>query len=208
MRNLAVRFGAILALVTLLAACSQQTSASSTAAPAPAPEPQRAQQQFFDAITSRCGESFAGEMVFTDAADADMAGQPTVMHMSTCSAHEIRIPFHVGDDRSRTWVLTRTEQGLRLKHDHRREDGSSDLITQHGGDTATQGSAMQQEFPVDTESITLFTENDMQVSTTSIWAVEINAHRFADGLRREGRLFRVEFDLTQPIKTPPPAWGA
>ena len=130
------------------------------------------------------------------------------MHISTCSANEIRIPFNVGENRSRTWVLTRTEQRLRLKHDHRLEDGSEDAITQYGGDTATDGSATRQEFPVDAQSIALFTANNMQVSNTNVWTVEIDAARFAYELRREGRLFRVEFDLTQPIATPPPAWGA
>ncbi|MFZ2236097.1 MAG: hypothetical protein WAV67_06950, partial [Dokdonella sp.] len=99
-------------------------------------------------------------------------------------------------------------RGLRLKHDHRHADGNEDAITQYGGDTATDGTATRQEFPVDAESIALFTANDMQVSNTNIWAVEIDDARFAYELRRKGRLFRVEFDLTQAILTPPAAWGA
>jgi hypothetical protein len=57
------------------------------------------------------------------------------MHVRTCSENALRIPFHVGDDHSRTWVITRTENGLRLKHDHRHEDGSEDAVTQYGGDS-------------------------------------------------------------------------
>lgn len=208
MKTQTVRFGAMLALVTFLAACSQQTSSPSTAVPTTALKQQSVQQQFFDALASLCGEAFAGKLVSTDAADADMANAAMIMYISTCSANEIRIPFHVGDNRSRTWVLTRTGQGLRLKHDHRHEDGSEDAITQYGGDTASEGTSTRQEFPVDAESIALFTANGMQVSNTNIWAVEINAERFAYELRREGRWFRVEFDLTQPIAMPPPAWGA
>ena len=197
---------ATFALATLLAACSQQMSSSS---PSTAARKQAsAQQQFFDAIASHCGEAFAGKLVTTDAADADMANVPMVMHISTCTANEIRIPFHVGDNRSRTWVLTRTRRGLRLKHDHRHEDGVEDAITQYGGDTVTEGSPTRQQFPVDDESIALFTANNMQVSNTNIWAVEINAERFAYELRRAERWFRVEFDLTHPIARPPVAWGA
>ena len=203
-----VRIGALLALVTLLAACSPPADSPPTNMPAPALEQESAQSRFFDAIARRCGDSFAGKLVSTDAADADMASESMVMHVSTCTATEIRIPFHVGDNRSRTWVLSRTDNGLRLKHDHRHEDGSEDAITQYGGDTATDGSSTRQEFPVDASSISLFTENDMQVSTTNIWAMEIDAERFAYELRREGRLFRVEFDLTHPIPTPAPAWGS
>ena len=57
----------------------------------------------------------------------------------SCDLAEIRIPFHVGEDRSRTWVMTPTSVGLRLKHDHRHEDGSEDEVTQYGGDTRGTG---------------------------------------------------------------------
>src|SRR3712207_8407608 len=49
----------------------------------------------------------------------DFAGKRLVMHVRDCSPNEVRIPFHVGEDRSRTWIVTRTAAGLRLKHDHR-----------------------------------------------------------------------------------------
>lgn len=207
MKLLSVRIGAMLALVTVLAACSKPASSPATTTPTTALTQESVQQQFFDTFASLCGEAFAGKLVSEDAADADLANQAMVMHISNCSANEIRIPFHVGDNRSRTWVLTRTEHGLRLKHDHRHEDGSEDAITQYGGDTISEGSATRQEFPVDAESIALFTDNDMLVSTTNVWTVEIDAKHFAYELRREGRLFRVEFDLTHPIAAPPPAWG-
>jgi hypothetical protein len=42
-----------------------------------------------------------------------------------------------------------------------------------------------------------------------VWTVEITATHFVYQLRREGtdRRFRVEFDLTRPIATPPAPWG-
>lgn len=201
-------FAVALALIAIAAACSQQAAPPPATASTTTMPQQSAQQHFFDAIAERCGEAYAGKLVSTDAADADMANEPMVMHISACSDNEILIPFHVGDNRSRTWVLTRTDHGLRLKHDHRHKDGSKDAITQYGGDAAADGSATRQEFPVDAESIALFTANNMQVSTSNVWAVEIEPTRFTYELRREGRWFRVEFDLTQAIAIPPPAWGA
>jgi hypothetical protein len=53
----------------------------------------------------------------------------------------------------------------------------------------------------------LFTERGVQVSTTHVWAVEIDVERFACELRREGRWFRVEFDPTRPVAAPPQAWS-
>ena len=81
-----------------------------------------------------CGQAFEGRVVEGSAAtDAMFKDQRLVMHVRACGENEIRIPFHVGANRSRTWVITRTPTGLRLKHDHRHEDGSADKVTQYGG---------------------------------------------------------------------------
>ncbi|MBA3835117.1 MAG: lipoprotein [Pseudomonadota bacterium] len=168
------------------------------------------QSRFMARLSSLCGQAFAGRLVTSDPADADMAGKPLVMHVASCSADEVRIPFHVGDDRSRTWVITRTASGLRLKHDHRHEDGSSDAVTMYGGDTAAPGTATRQEFPVDQESIALFRANNLPRSVTNVWAVETTPSTFAYELRRaapDNRYFRVEFDLTRPVAPPPLPWG-
>jgi hypothetical protein len=129
------------------------------------------------------------------------------MHVRTCQAGEIRIPFHVGGDRSRTWVLTRTETGgIRLKHDHRHEDGTEDAVTQYGGDTEGPGEPGKQEFRADSLTATL-----IPAAVTNVWTMEIIPGRiFAYALRREGtdRRFRIEFDLTRAIPLPPAPWGS
>mgnify|MGYP002652099858 CR=1 FL=1 len=76
-----------------------------------------------------------GRVLGEDPRDADWRSETLVMHIRECSETEIRIPIHVGENRSRTWVATRQGEGLRLKHDHRHEDGSEDVLTQYGGDT-------------------------------------------------------------------------
>ncbi|MCR5870306.1 MULTISPECIES: hypothetical protein [unclassified Sphingomonas] len=169
--------------------------------------PPNPQDGFMRAIAAHCGKAYAGRVVTTDAADASFASQPLVMHVASCESDRVRIPFHVGEDRSRTWVLTRTADGVRLKHDHRHKDGSSDVLTMYGGDTATPGTAERQDFPVDADSIALFRANDRAVSVTNVWAMEVTPTRFAYELRRPGRHFRVEFDLTRPVAPPPMPWG-
>ncbi|MGQ0800294.1 MAG: hypothetical protein ACT4NL_09310 [Pseudomarimonas sp.] len=167
--------------------------------------------QFMGAIARHCWRSFAGKVVVNTPADPKdpFTGKPLVIHVRECSEREIRIPLHVGDDHSRTWVLTRTEAGIRLKHDHRHEDGSSDVLTMYGGDSSAKGSASRQEFPVDVESIALFEREDRKVSTTNVWAIEIDPHqKLVYELKRPGREFRVEFDLTKTVPTPPDPWGA
>ena len=165
---------------------------------------------FFEKLRALCGKAYEGRIVSAPvASDAAFAGKRLVMHVRDCSADAIRIQFHVGEDRSRTWVITRTPTGLRLKHDHRHEDGSEDVLTQYGGDIIDPGSAERQEFPVDQFSKDLFNRQNAAVSTANVWAVEVHPGRtFAYELRREGRHFRVEFDLTRPVAAPPPPWGS
>jgi hypothetical protein len=168
-----------------------------------------AQNQFFANLAALCGQAYEGRVVTTDAADAPFEGQRLVMHVRQCGAEEIRAPFHVGENSSRTWVITRTDAGLRLKHDHRHEDGSEDTLTQYGGDTIGEGSAERVEFPADEFSKQLFRENNIPVSVDNVWAMELQPGRmFAYELRRPNRHFRVEFDLTRPVPAPPPPWGA
>ncbi|HEX8625948.1 MAG TPA: hypothetical protein VF782_12860 [Allosphingosinicella sp.] len=160
--------------------------------------------RFFASLASLCGKAFEGRIASPPAeADSAFAGKSLVMHVRGCTRHEIRIPFHVGEDRSRTWVVTRTAAGLRLKHDHRHADGSEDKLTQYGGDTTGEGTALRQEFPADAFSKALFMRENIPVSTANVWAIEVERGKaFAYELRRPGRFFRVEFDLTRPVAPP------
>jgi hypothetical protein len=196
------RFTAIAAMF-LLSSCA-----------ATSPAPASPHDAFLAAIQQHCGKAYAGRLVTDDDADADMRGKPMVMHVRGCTADRAEIPFHIaqigpdnGWDRSRTWIITRTASGLRLKHDHRHADGSKDALTLYGGDTAGPGTAAFQAFPVDGESIALFRSEGRIASITNIWAITIDERRFAYELRRANRHFRVEFDLTRPIAAPPAPWG-
>jgi len=171
------------------------------------PAPQR---DFFASLSSLCGKAFEGRITSPPAAaDDSFAGKALVMHVRECSAETIRVPFHVADDHSRTWVITRTATGLRLKHDHRHKDGSEDKVTQYGGDSATPVAATRQEFPADAFTKALLIREGNVAGAANIWAVEVDPGRtFAYELRRPGRFFRVEFDLTKPVAAPPPPWGS
>ena len=167
--------------------------------------------QWFDRLSQHCGRAYEGRLVSNDPADSAFAGQRLAMHVGQCGVGEIRIPFQVGSDRSRTWVISRTPAGIRLKHDHRHQDGSSDSLSMYGGDSRGPGTSVRQEFPADAESIALFTAQDRRVSNANVWAVEVGDHVFAYELRRPpgpaARFFRIEFDLGRPVAPPPPPWG-
>jgi len=187
-----------------LVSCRKTTSHLPVTADSPA-------DAFFSTFKQYEGQAFEGRVVANHPplADDPFAGQTLIMHVRECLEDELRIPFHVGENRSRTWIITKTGAGLRLKHDHRLEDGSDDPVTQYGGDTAGPGTATRQEFPVDAESIDLFQREGLEGSVTNVWAMEIEPGKrfFYELSRPDGRLFRVEFDLTKPVPPPPSPWG-
>ena len=172
----------------LLAALLLGGCATATAPPGP-------QEQFMERLLGLCGRTLEGRIVSPAVpADADFAGKRLVMHVRDCSPTEFRIPFHVGEDHSRTWIVTRTSTGLQLKHEHRHEDGTEDKLSQYGGETVQPGTARRQEFPADQSSKDLFTRENLPQSLTNVWAMEVEPPGyFAYELRRPNRFFRVEF---------------
>jgi hypothetical protein len=162
--------------------------------------------EFWNRVQALCGKAYAGEVIEAPANDTTFAGKRLVMHVRTCGADAIRIPFHVGEDRSRTWVITRPAGTLRLKHDHRHADGSEDKVTQYGGDARAGSTAARVEFGADAHTVSLLPE-----AKTNVWTIELVPGRtFVYALRREGtdRRFRIEFDLTREVPAPPAPWGS
>jgi hypothetical protein len=160
---------------------------------------------FFGAIGALCGHAFAGTLREDTPATpgAPFAG-PLAIEVTDCDEDSVRIPFHVGADRTRTWELTRTAHGLRLKHHHVHADGSPDVLTLYGGESVGPGSATRQEFPADAESIALFRREGRDASTRNTWALELVPGQTLayEMTRPDGRRFEVVFDLTRPLPAP------
>jgi hypothetical protein len=169
-------------------------SASAFAVPQVAAQPA---DQFFAQLSTLCGKSFNGKLAAGDDSDASFATAKMQAHVRTCTDREIQISFDVGEDRSRTWIITPIDSGLRLKHRHMLKDGTEDPVSQYGGDTTEQGTATRQEFAY---SQAMFTKEGRTVSNTNVWAFEIDpGHTLTYELARPNRLFRVAFDLANPV---------
>ncbi|MEW6981701.1 hypothetical protein AAD001_03495 [Colwelliaceae bacterium 6471] len=165
------------------------------------------QDQFWQTISNLCGKAFLGKVtVDNDPSDA-FNNKKLVMHVRRCSNKTIEIPFHVGENASRTWILTKTGSGISLKHDHRKKDGSNDESTMYGGHTIDQGWAQAQAFPADQYSKELFVQQGIPQSIGNTWHMYIYPEKFTYRLTRQGREFRVDFDLTAPITAPTAPWG-
>jgi hypothetical protein len=183
---------------SLVAACNagsqsaERTEGAETAAAS-------AQEQFLATLASHCGEAFAGRITERPSDDELFRGdERLIVHFRECSRDSLEIPFHVEENRSRTWLLARTDSGIDLRHDHRHEDGSSAEVTMYGGHTRAPGSAERQEF--------LRPARD---GVLTGWAIEIvPRERYTYGTIRDGEWrYRLDFDLTTPVTPPPPPWG-
>lgn len=127
------------------------------------------QQVFFDRLASLCGARFEGRSVFPEDPGDAFRDQLLVAVVETCGEDEIRIPFLVGADHSRTWVLKRTADGLQLKHDHRHEDGTPDEVTLYGGTAINPGTYLSQSFPADS-----YTANLIPEAATNEWFLSLS----------------------------------
>ncbi len=161
---------------------------------------------FFDQLRQLCGKAFEGKVAVDNPKSDGFEGK-LVMHVRKCTDTQLQIPFHVGDNHSRTWIISKTGSGLSLKHDHRHADGSHDTQTMYGGHTLDAGWNNVQSFPADQYSKELFARLGGAQSMTNVWQMYIYPKTFTYRLVREGREFRVNFDLTKAIDLPPTPWG-
>lgn len=158
---------------------------------------------FWEELKSHCGKSYEGKVLNAPEND-QFRDHRLLMHVRACEDGKIRIPFFVGEDRSRTWVLTWKEGTIELKHDHRLEDGSDDEVTMYGGTASNTGLETIQVFPADP-----FTADLIPAAATNVWWITLDKETFTYNLKRIGtdRVFTVAFDLNNTVSTPDAPWG-
>ena len=164
---------------------------------------------FFDQLAEHCGDAYPGSLTLEPEGDVMLTGtEMLIVHFRECDENQLYVPFHIeleeneDWDRSRTWIFTRHDDGLELRHDHRNRDGSSDEVTMYGGFSVGAGTEMRQEF----QSI----ERSEETGIFRGWRIEIVPNdRYTYGtIRGDEWSWRVDFDLSEPLDEIPPApWG-
>ena len=161
------------------------------------------QSTFLSQIQQYCGHAYKGETEFITLGDGDHVLQDPelvmVLDERACSEDEIRIPFYVDDDRSRTWILSMREHGLHLAHDHRYPDGTEHDDNMYGGWADAEGDETVQYFPADEPTIA-----DRASRSINRWSVKIkpeeNQYIYSLYLSEE-LAYRAVFDLSEPYPT-------
>lgn len=157
---------------------------------------------FFDNLASLCDGTVTGQVISDQAVDADWIGAVLIVGPVTCESDVIRMPLAVGEDRSRTWVVTRDGEALEFRHEHIEPDGSPSAVTEYGGFARDGGTATQQAFPADDLTKANFTENGIAVSNANVWTFEMSEGALTYTLARPAtdtnpaRDFRAQFDMT------------
>ena len=161
------------------------------------------QDIFWETLSKHCGKSYEGKIT-SEGKNDGFDGERLVMHVKKCTDNELKIPFFVGDDKSRTWVLTKHEDGTLLKHDHRNQDGTPEELTMYGGKGSNLGNANIQFFPADQE-----TSDMLPRATFNVWWITVDDTTFSYNLRviNSDRIFSVVFDLTKEVESPGDPWG-
>ena len=152
----------------------------------------------FDHLLALEGQAFSGSMTYPDDPGHEM-NRPMRIDIIKKSDDVLHIPFHVGEDRSRTWILRRDQDGVLLKHDHRHPDGTPDEVTNYGGLARPLGLGSLLIFPADEDTAALLPE-----AASNVWTLRLSpdGRALTYYLERHGKpRFEAVFNLSEPLKT-------
>lgn len=156
------------------------------------------QQAFLQNFDSYCGYAYEGYTEYIDLGeDHQLDGAELLMILDHCEENEVRIPFWVNDDRSRTWILSIDDRGLRLSHDHRYENGTEHEANMYGGYSDDRATNTKHFYPADEQTI-----EDRPQRDINTWSTEIDREndRYIYRLYLEDELrYEAIFDLSEPI---------
>ncbi len=156
------------------------------------------ERAFLDNLSSLCGKSFRGEETFMAPGRESWAEKKFMMHVTVCEDDRVHIPFHLDEDRSRTWMFLVEDEGLRFRHDHRHEDGTPEELTMYGGYADGKGNRYRQHFPADDYTIDLL-DDDLDREWRVILDEDLNSFTY-QLLYGPDLIFEARFDLTSPVR--------
>ncbi len=132
---------------------------------------------FWNSLEQQCGSIYKGKSSFPDSPEDSFYGKTLVANFSSCTLTEIRVPFEVGENKSRTWIFTKLPNGkIQLKHQHLHDDGRVDEVSNYGGVSSLgqidqNTKTMHLHFPADE-----FTKQLIPAASSNIWTIEMSSN--------------------------------
>jgi len=176
--NRFLMIGLSLSLATLTACYHLPTESTDTSTNLSKLE--QLENQFWKSLSTHCGHRFSGTSSFPSDPEDSFYGKTLTATIADCSDTEIRVPFDVGENKTRTWIFTKTANGLQLKHQHLHADGTLDEVSNYGGLASDGESALVQAtssteigtvslaFPADE-----FTQKLLPAASTNVWNITL-----------------------------------
>jgi hypothetical protein len=155
------------------------------------------ERAFMTNLATLCGKSFYGREVYVQPGRESWSNKVLFIKVELCEDSRIHIPFHVDEDKSRTWMLLTDNGKLRFRHDHRHDDGTPEDQTLYGGYSDGSGDAFKQYFPADEYTRELLTD-----TLNRQWNIILSQDlsKLSYQLQYHGEIvFMVDFDLTSPM---------
>ena len=134
------------------------------------------EESFWYALSQQCTHIFTGQSSFPDNPEDSFYGKTLIADFAHCTDTEIRVPFGVGENKSRTWIFSKLDNGkIQLKHQHLHDDGSVDEVSNYGGISTggeivinEQSKTIHVHFPADD-----FTKKLLPEASTNVWTIEL-----------------------------------
>ncbi len=153
---------------------------------------------FLENYADYCGYAYRGESTLVELGEGNpLEGADLVMILDDCSKDEVRMPFYVDDDRSRTWIVRRMNGRLHLSHDHRYPNGTEYDANLYGGYADEDGDAETVYFPSDERTIAERPSREINRWSKS-FDHENQRYHYRLYLRDTLR-YEAEFDLSDPL---------
>jgi hypothetical protein len=182
-------------LFVLIAATAWGCNPAPADAPDANPDPLEAQRAFFENLRALCGQTFGGRTILAPVEDRTFEPARLYMIVEECEGDELRVPFNVDVDDSRTWIFQLRDERLTFFHRHVRADGTEYEASGFGGHATADGSATFQSFP------DFWATEETPAAEHRIWRLRIDAENelFVYYLDRGGQpAYRLVFHMGPP----------
>lgn len=127
------------------------------------------QGEFFVNLIERCDDTYAGESTYpTNPPHDGLENVELRATISTCTSEKVHISLQTGDDGSHTIVISRVDEGLQMRHEHRQPDGTPMDITDYGGLANDQGTSTRQYFEAGESAIDMIPDAE-----SNVWIIDL-----------------------------------
>ena len=169
------------------------------------PTPSFPQGAFWDALEPACGTVLPGEMLSNASSDRDWRRRGVSLDVTECSSEGMRMVVQVGNDRSRTWILTQAADGIDFRIE--RAEGTGPGVSGYGGVSSEGADAMRQVFPADEVTKEMFSERGLALALENVWSLTIDpeAGDLVYEVERISGGRKIRFDLSGAANEAAPA---